>query len=291
MAWPIDDGPVGELTMAWPIISGTLVTPEDIYIRKTAEAAGFLVLTASEVIDDERVLTAGSNISFVDDGTTLTISAENMPADVSSASFLVLSASEDLPNERVLTAGTNISFVESGSTLTISADEPPTDLSALSFLVLTASEDLSNERVLTAGDNISFADDGSTLTISADGAFDTTKLPSLVRITDASTTYDAETTILTEGLPSGTIYASARMWCDTGSHDLSPVYLKFIDSEGTQRACITSSYTSRRDTPFISFQSVAKTFITCTMNVPTGSALGICERVTFMLGSASFFFG
>ncbi len=85
--------------------------------------ATYLTLSANALLSNERVLTAGTNITFVDGGagSTLTINgAGGAPTD---ATYLVLSSNSTLTAERVLTAGTNITFVDSGAngTLTISS--------------------------------------------------------------------------------------------------------------------------------------------------------------------------
>lgn len=86
----------------------------------------YLVLTSSAVLTNERVLTAGANITFVDGGAggALTISATTGTTGAPATDqYLVLSASSTLTNERVLTAGTNITFTDGGAggALTISA--------------------------------------------------------------------------------------------------------------------------------------------------------------------------
>ena len=84
--------------------------------------ATYLTLSTNTTLTNERVLTAGSGITFLDGGagSTLTISSSGAP---SNASYLTLSLDATLTSERVLTAGTNISFVDSGAngTLTISS--------------------------------------------------------------------------------------------------------------------------------------------------------------------------
>lgn len=87
--------------------------------------ATYLTLNAHASLTQERVLTAGKGIAFVDAGagSSLTVKIDETGfADVS-ASYVVLGATGSLPNERVLTAGSGISIVDAGagSTITISS--------------------------------------------------------------------------------------------------------------------------------------------------------------------------
>jgi len=86
--------------------------------------AQYLTLSGDTGLTSERVLTAGTNISFVDTGAngTLTINGTGSGAPID-ATYVTMSLNGTLTNERVLTAGTNITLIDGGanSTVTISA--------------------------------------------------------------------------------------------------------------------------------------------------------------------------
>lgn len=87
--------------------------------------ATYLTLNAHASLTQERVLTAGKGIAFVDGGanSTLTVKIDETGfADVS-ASYVTIGLTGSLPNERKLTAGTGISIVDGGAggNVTISA--------------------------------------------------------------------------------------------------------------------------------------------------------------------------
>jgi len=120
--------------------------------------AQYVTLAADPTLTNERILTAGSNVTIVDGGpgSTITISAAGggpgggAPLD---AQYVTLTADPTLTNERVLTAGTNITLTDSGSTITISAagggggTGAPVDAQ---YIVGAANPDLTAERVVTA---------------------------------------------------------------------------------------------------------------------------------------------
>jgi hypothetical protein len=84
--------------------------------------AQYLVATSNSTLTNEKVLTAGSNITFVDGGSTLTISAQTGSAGSyapNSAQYVVLALTSTLSNERVLTAGTNIIITDNGANNTV----------------------------------------------------------------------------------------------------------------------------------------------------------------------------
>lgn len=127
--------------------------------------AQYLTLAVNSTLTNERVLTAGTGISFTDAGAggTLTVAStitQGAPAD---SQYVTLATDADLSNERVLTAGTGISITDGGaggnvtiaSTVTAGA---PTDAQ---YVTLAVNGSLSGERVLTAGDGISITDGGA----------------------------------------------------------------------------------------------------------------------------------
>jgi len=94
-------------------------------------SASFLVVSDS-ALPNQRIIRAGTGISFSNSGGSLTISStvssSTSPTSSvvwadSSASYLVLSATSSLANERVITAGVGIGFVDggAGSSFTISS--------------------------------------------------------------------------------------------------------------------------------------------------------------------------
>jgi hypothetical protein len=89
--------------------------------------ATYLTLSTNIPLSNERVLTAGTNITFTDTGPggTLKIDAATGGGGgaPTTSQYLTLAADATLSNERVLTAGTNIAFVDGGpgGSLTINA--------------------------------------------------------------------------------------------------------------------------------------------------------------------------
>lgn len=86
--------------------------------------ASYLTLGTNATLSNERVLTAGTNISFVDGGAGSTLTV-NVPTNApTTASYLTLGVNSTLTNERVLTAGTGISLTDGGanSTLTVATN-------------------------------------------------------------------------------------------------------------------------------------------------------------------------
>ena len=134
-------------------------------------SSSFVVLNSSTTLPNERVLTAGTNINFVDNGPggTIVINADAISGSSGtsggevSASYLVLNATASLANERVLTAGQGISFVDGGAggALTINATAVTSGDSSASYVVMGTTSSLANERVLVAADGITLFDGGA----------------------------------------------------------------------------------------------------------------------------------
>jgi len=123
--------------------------------------AQYVTLAADATLTNERVLTAGANVTIVDGGpgSTVTISAAGgggpgggAPVD---AQYVTLAADPTLTNERVLTAGANVTIVDGGpgNAITISAagggggGGAPVDAQ---YIVGAADVNLTAERVVTA---------------------------------------------------------------------------------------------------------------------------------------------
>lgn len=85
--------------------------------------ATYLTLSLHAGLTAERVLTAGTNVAFVDGGPNGALTINVPAAAPPGASYLTLGLDGALSAERVLTAGAGIAFVDGGAngTLTISA--------------------------------------------------------------------------------------------------------------------------------------------------------------------------
>ena len=151
--------------------------------------ATYITLNNNSTLTNERVLTNGTGINFLDTGangsltvkladttvspgsytySSITVDQQGRltaassgitPAPVGST-YLTLSNDPTLTNERVLTAGTGISFNDTGpnGTLTINNTGAPV---GATYLTLSNDATLTNERVLNPGTNITFTDGGA----------------------------------------------------------------------------------------------------------------------------------
>lgn len=85
--------------------------------------ASYVVVSTTSSLPNERILTAGSGISIVDNGAnnTIVISATGGSSGGSdvSASYIVVANTASLPNERALAAGSGISITDNGANNTI----------------------------------------------------------------------------------------------------------------------------------------------------------------------------
>lgn len=78
--------------------------------------ASYVTLGTDPTLTNERVLTAGTNISIVDSGPGLPVTINNTaPAGApATAQYLTLATDGTLPNERVLTEGPGVAFTDGG---------------------------------------------------------------------------------------------------------------------------------------------------------------------------------
>lgn len=83
--------------------------------------ASYLTLGTNASLTAERVLTAGTNISFVDAGAGSTLTVNVPTTAPTTASYVTLGTDVILTSERVLTAGNNISLTDAGAGSTITA--------------------------------------------------------------------------------------------------------------------------------------------------------------------------
>jgi hypothetical protein len=106
------------------------------------DTTSYLTLGASAALTNERVLTAGSGISFVDGGAggALTVNATGGGGGApTTAQYLTLATDATLTNERVLTAGAGISLTDGGAggALTI-ANSTPLNAQVASYTLVLA---------------------------------------------------------------------------------------------------------------------------------------------------------
>jgi hypothetical protein len=131
--------------------------------------ATYVTLSSDATLTNERILTAGTNVSIVDGGAggALTISSSGGGGGAPTTSqYVTLATDATLTSERVLTAGTGITVTDAGAGSTVTIAAPAV---AAQYVTLAASADLANERVLTAGTGITVTDAGagSTVTIAS----------------------------------------------------------------------------------------------------------------------------
>jgi hypothetical protein len=79
------------------------------------ETPAFLTLGSDGTLTNERVLTAGTNISLVDGGAGGALTVNAAGGAPTTAQYLTLAADASLTNERVLTIGTGINFADGGA--------------------------------------------------------------------------------------------------------------------------------------------------------------------------------
>ena len=121
--------------------------------------APYVTLAPDPTLTDERILTAGANISLTDNGpgNTVVIAATGGAAGGApiTAQYVTLAADPTLTDERVLTSGANISLADSGpgGAIVISATIPAPPAAApvdASYLTGAANPTLTAERVVTS---------------------------------------------------------------------------------------------------------------------------------------------
>lgn len=133
--------------------------------------ASYVTATVSGALTDERVLTAGTNITI--DNTTPGQAIVNATAGApTNAQYVCLATNASLSAERVLTEGNGIDITDGGANgnVTIAVDESELAMQAPSYVTLANTAALPNERALTAGHGVDIVDGGagSTVTIDVD---------------------------------------------------------------------------------------------------------------------------
>ena len=111
---------------SWTSLAAAGVAPND---------ASYLSLGLSSGLTSERVLTAGTGVSFADTGVNGTLTINTTGLAPNDASYLTLGLASGLSSERVLTAGTGVSFADTGvnGTLTVSIGQAVGTTSNVTF--------------------------------------------------------------------------------------------------------------------------------------------------------------
>ena len=137
--------------------------------------AQFVTMALNAGLSQERVLTAGTNISIVDGGAKgpVTINTPSITLSNAGAGYSLVNNSSG-PNlaTKSITAGTGLLLQNGGSNITIglSISSTPAPFNA-SFVTVNSESELTNERVLTAGINISIIDGGANGPITVDTTY------------------------------------------------------------------------------------------------------------------------
>ncbi len=94
----------------------------DLKDEGTAVQATYVTMSTNAQLDNERVLTAGTNITITDGGAGSTVTIDSAGATVQ-AQYVTMALDGGLTSERVLTAGSGITITDGGanSTVTIAA--------------------------------------------------------------------------------------------------------------------------------------------------------------------------
>ncbi|MBT61250.1 MAG: hypothetical protein CMA63_06855 [Euryarchaeota archaeon] len=139
--------------------------------------AFYFVGAASGGLSNERVLTVGSGLAYVDGGPgaafTLSATGGGGGGAPTNAQYMVLAADSTLSQERIFTVGTGLTFVDggAGAAFTISTTGAGYAPDNAQYFVLAADATLQYERVLTIGTGLTFTDAGAggAFTISTTG--------------------------------------------------------------------------------------------------------------------------
>jgi hypothetical protein len=190
-----------------------IVNDIDVTIGNAPIGASYVTATVSGALTDERVLTAGTNITI--DNTTPGQAIVNASAGApTNAQYVCLATHASLSAERVLTEGNGIDITDGGANgnVTIAVDESELAMQAPSYVTLANTASLPNERALTAGHGVDIVDAGagSTVTIDVDESeLDGTLLGGVssvvdVQATDLQVSSTSHRDIYVYAIPAGT---------------------------------------------------------------------------------------
>lgn len=229
--------------------------------------ASYVTIGATGSLSNERVLTGGTGINFVDNGAGSTVVAtidDNVVATVSGTTFTgPVSASAGISGSLTM-VGPNLSFIVAGTGITVTsssngqivignayASQTPADSNA-AYLVLAATSSLPNERVFSvSGSSLSLTDSGGVATIDiantgSAGTYGVVQVNSKGQITSGSTSWFGQNFwFVTASLPFNnptTTYLSA---IDLSASNLTPGIYRFGWSYTMRCNTATNSFRAR----------------------------------------------
>lgn len=123
--------------------------------------AKFVVWEPDSTLTNDRVIAAGNNITFSNDGTNLTISA--VGGAPTTASYVTINTEPSLPAERRLAAGNGVTVTDNGVNSTVDIGVS-SSITGATFITVNAETILTGERRLTATTPLQTTDNGANST-------------------------------------------------------------------------------------------------------------------------------
>lgn len=131
--------------------------------------ARYIVTLANDILSNEKIITAGSNITINETSNSVIINSTASGSGApTSASYVTTNAESDLGAERQLSAGPNITVTDNGANNTVVIGTTGLASNSPSFITVNNESGLTNERRLTVEGGLLIQDNGpnSTLVIS-----------------------------------------------------------------------------------------------------------------------------